>query len=115
MNRRVILLPSLVLLLVAGGAVASTVAAQTASAELETQLAAYVEIQEALAADDFEEAKLQLEAFARVADGGTQVLAEAALLADDIEALRAKFKPLSESLAVLDLPPGFRPRVLSDV
>ena len=107
MNRRVILLPSLVLLLVAGGAVASTVAAQTASAELETQLAAYVEIQEALAADDFEEAKLQLEAFARVADGGTQVLAEAALLADDIEALRAKFKPLSESLAVLDLPQGF--------
>ena len=107
MNRCVALLPSLVVLLAAGGSAARIAASQTAPAELETQLAAYVGIQEALAADDFEDAKTQLEEFVRVADGATQALAEAALLADDIEALRAKFKPLSESLAVLDLPQGF--------
>ena len=107
MNRRVTLLPSLILLLAAGGCAARTVAVQPAPADLETQLAAYVDIQEALAADNFEEATTQLGEFASVADGATQALAEAALLADDIEALRAQFKPLSESLAVLDLPQGF--------
>ena len=107
MNTRVALVPSLVLLLASGGATARTAEAQTAAADLETQLAAYVEIQEALAADDFEEARIQLEEFAGIADGATQALAEAALLAEDIEVLRAKFKPLSESLAVLDLPQGF--------
>ena len=107
MNTRVALVPSLVLLLASGGATARTATAQTAAADLETQLAAYVEIQEALAADDFEEARIQLEEFAGITDGATQTLAEAALLAEDIEALRAKFKPLSESLAMLDLPQGF--------
>ena len=107
MNRRVTLLPSLLLLLVAGGCAARNVVVQTAPADLETQLAAYVDIQEALAADNFEEAKIQLEEFAIVADSATQAPAEAALLADDIEALRAQFKLLSEPLAGYDLPQGF--------
>ena len=80
---------------------------QAEPADLETQLAAYVEVQEALATDNFEDAQTQLEEFARVAAGTTRGLAETALQADDIEELRAKFKPLSESLTELDLPQGF--------
>ena len=80
---------------------------QAEPADLETQLAAYVEVQEALATDNFEDAQTQLEEFARVAAGATRGLAETALQADDIEELRAKFKPLSESLTELDLPQGF--------
>ena len=112
MHRRVALLPSLVPLAVVGGCVSMTPppvapTAQAQPADLENQLAEYVEVQEALAADDFASAKTQLEEFARLADGATQTLAEAALQADDIEALRARFKPLSESLAELNLPQGF--------
>jgi hypothetical protein len=106
MKRGVEFLPSLLLLLAAGGYVSGPAAAQ-APADLEAQLTEYVEIQEALAADNFEEAKSQLAEFARIADGAAKTLAEAALQAGDIEELRAQFKPLSESLAVLDLPQGF--------
>ena len=76
-------------------------------ADLETQLAEYVEVQEALAADNYEEARTQLEEFAQLAAGTTQALAAAALQAEDIEELRAKFKPLSESLTAVDVPQGF--------
>ena len=111
MNTRVVSLLSLVVLAMVGGCasmtgpVAPTIQAEPA--DLETQLAEYVEVQEALAADDFAQAKTRLEEFARVTDSATQALALRALEAGDIEAMRAGFKPLSESLATLDLPQGF--------
>ncbi len=76
-------------------------------ADFETQLTEYVEVQEALAADDFDEARAQLEEFARITDSATQALAARALEAADIATLRVDFKPLSESLVAQDLPQGF--------
>ena len=109
MNRRVALLSSLVVLLVLAGCAARTPSLQTpaAPAGLDIQLAEYVEVQEALAADNFEEAKTQLEEFARVTDSATRALALHALEAGDIEVMRAGFKPLSEALAARELPQGF--------
>ncbi|MDP6580679.1 MAG: hypothetical protein QF681_08490 [Vicinamibacterales bacterium] len=112
MNKRVTLLPSLVLLLVAGGcasraAPSVTPAMPAEPADFETQLAEYVEVQEALAADSFEQAKTQLEEFALISDSATQALALRALEASDIEEMRVGFKPLSESLAAQDLPQGY--------
>ena len=112
MNTRVVNLLSIVVLAVVAGCASMTAPSVTPTiqaepADLETQLAAYVEVQEALAADDFEAAKTQLEGFARVADDATRALALRALEAGDIAAMRAGFKPLSESLAELELPQGF--------
>ncbi len=112
MNTRVVKLLSIVVLAVVAGCASMTAPSVTPTiqaepADLETQLAAYVEVQEALAADDFEAAKTQLEGFARVADDATRALALRALEAGDIAAMRAGFKPLSESLAELELPQGF--------
>ena len=76
-------------------------------ADFETQLTEYVQVQEALAADDFDEARTQLEEFARITDSATRMLAVRALEASDIGSLRADFKPLSESLVAQDLPQGF--------
>ena len=76
-------------------------------ADFETQLNEYVQVQEALAADDFKGARMQLEEFARITDSSTQVLAARALAATDIATLRADFKPLSESLVAQELPQGF--------
>ena len=105
MTQRVVLAPCFVVLLVSVAAVAP--ATQVEPADFETQLAEYVEVQEALAADDFETAMAQLEEFARITDTTTQALALAALEANDIENLRARFKPLSESLVDQTLPQGF--------
>ncbi len=109
MNRRVGLLSSPVVLLVLASCAARTPSVQTPAEPvgLDIQLAEYVEVQEALAADNFEEAKTQLEEFARVTDSTTQALALHALEAGDIEAMRAGFKPLSEALAARELPQGF--------
>lgn len=109
MNRRVALLSSLVVLFVLAGCAARTPSLQTpaAPAGLDIQLAEYVEVQEALAADNFEEAKTQLEEFAHVTDSATRALALHALEAGDIEVMRAGFKPLSETLAARELPQGF--------
>ena len=103
--------PGLALILAAGcasrTAPSATPTIPVDPADFETQLTEYVQVQEALAADDFDTAKVQLEEFARVADAATQALALTALEADDIAGLRADFKPLSESLAAQDLPQGF--------
>ena len=112
MNTRVMTLLSIILLAAVGGCASKTApsvtpAIQAEPADVETQLAAYVEVQEALAADNFEDAKTQLEGFARVTDTATRALALRALEAGDIEAMRASFKPLSESLAAIELPQGF--------
>ena len=76
-------------------------------ADFETQLNEYVEVQEALAADNFDAARTQLAEFTRITDSATQALAKTALAASDIETLRSNFKPLSESLLAQGLPQGF--------
>ena len=112
MHTRAVNLLSVVLLTTVGGCASMSAPSVTPTidaepANLETQLAEYVEVQEALAADNFEDARTQLEEFAQLAAGPTKDLAAAALQADDIEDLRAKFKPLSESLTSMELPQGF--------
>ena len=83
---------------------ASTAAAQ---ADFGTQVAEYVRAQEALAADDFEEAQRALADLIAVADSVVGPLARAAAGAGDIESMRSAFKPLSELLAGMDLPAGY--------
>ena len=112
MHIRVVIISSLVLLAAVGGCASMTAPAVTPTmqaepADLETQLAEYVEVQEALAADNFADAKTRLAEFAGVTDDATRALALRALEAGDIEAMRAGFKPLSESLAARELPQGF--------
>ena len=76
------------------------------SAPLDVQLEGYVMAQEALAADNYGDAKVALEALVRLSDPVTQPLVRSAVTADDIETMRARFKPLSEYLATLELPAG---------
>ena len=75
--------------------------------ELESRLAVYSRAQEALAGDRYEDAKRQLDELVAVSDTTTGPLASAAARADDIEAMRERFKPLSELMAALDLPQGY--------
>ena len=106
MQRRSHLLSGFLAILVA----ATPAAAGSTQAEPDdfaTQLNEYVEVQEALAADDFETAMAQLEEFAGITDEATRALALHALEAGDIEEMRARFKPLSESLTEQALPQGF--------
>ena len=84
-----------------------TSAAPPATAgDLTAQLAPYVDAQQALAADDFDGARVALEFLLTVADDVTRPLTRIAAAADSIETMRAEFKPLSEFLAAMDLPPG---------
>ena len=83
---------------------ASTAAAQ---ADFGTQVAEYVRAQEALAADDFEEAQRALADLIAIADSVVEPLARAAAGAGDIASMRSAFKPLSELLAGMDLPAGY--------
>ena len=83
---------------------ASTAAAQ---ADFGTQVAGYVRAQEALAADDFEEAQRALAELLAIADSVVGPLARAAAGAGDIASMRSAFKPLSELLAGMDLPAGY--------
>ncbi|MCE2541912.1 MAG: DUF3347 domain-containing protein [Acidobacteria bacterium] len=71
------------------------------------QIESYVMAQEALAADNFDDARAALESLAPLADPVTQPLVRSAASADDIGTMRSRFKPLSEYLAALDLPQGF--------
>lgn len=112
MNSRTLSLPLLALLLVIGGCVSRAApsvvpTARPSVADFPTQLARYVEIQEALALDRFQDAKERLEEFSLVTDSSTQALIRPALEANDIEELRAEFKPVSEFFSEADLPQGF--------
>jgi len=114
MNRHLPTLSGVLLVMLVASGCATRTAPSLASsmpaadpADFETQLNEYVEVQEALAADDFDAARAQLEEFARITDSATQALAVRALEAADIATLRADFKPLSESLVAQDLPQGF--------
>ena len=106
MQRRFVLLSGFLAVLTAA-APAAAGSTQAEPADFVTQLNEYVEVQEALAADDFETAAAELEEFARITDEATRALALHALEADGIEEMRARFKPLSESLAEQALPQGF--------
>ena len=76
-------------------------------ATLATQLVPYVDAQVALAADDYDQAKTALNDLLPVADATIEPLVRSAASADDIETMRARFKPLSEYLAGQDLPLGY--------
>ena len=76
-------------------------------ADFPTQLAEYVRAQTALAADDFDGARNALADLIAIADPTVRPLAEVAARADDIDSMRADFKPLSEFLAGMDLPAGY--------
>lgn len=76
-------------------------------APFDVQLESYVMAQEALAADNFNDARSALESLSVMADPVTQPLVRSAAAADDIATMRTRFKPLSEYLAALDLPQGF--------
>ena len=77
------------------------------SASFDVQLEGYVMAQEALAADNFGNARAALASLMTLANPTTQPLVRSAAAADDIETMRARFKPLSEYLATLELPQGF--------
>lgn len=102
MQRRFILLSGFL-----AAAPAAAAAMQAAPADFPTQLNEYVQVQEALAADDFETARAELAEFAAITDEATRALAAHAIEAGGIEEMRARFKPLSESLAEQALPQGF--------
>ncbi len=82
-------------------------AAAGSPAPFDVQLASYVTAQEALAGDNFDDARAALASLAPLADPVTQPLVRSAASADNIETMRTRFKPLSEYLAALDLPQGF--------
>ena len=105
MQRRFLLLSGFLAVLSATAVAAASM--QAAPADFPTQLNEYVQVQEALAADDFETAVAELEEFAAITDEATRALAMHALEAGGIEEMRARFKPLSESLAEQALPQGF--------
>ena len=107
MQRRFLLLLSGFLAALVAAAPAAKGSTQPGPADFGVQLNEYVQVQEALAADDFETAMAELEEFARITDDVTRALAEHALEAGDIEEMRARFKPLSESLTERNLPQGF--------
>ena len=107
MQRRFLLLVSGILAVLVAAAPAANGSTQPEPADFGVQLNEYVQVQEALAADDFETAMAELEEFARITDDVTRALAEHALEAGDIEEMRARFKPLSESLTERNLPQGF--------
>ncbi|NIM11266.1 MAG: DUF3347 domain-containing protein [Candidatus Aminicenantes bacterium] len=66
----------------------------------------YVAAQEALAADNYAEAKRSLEHLAKHSKGELKSLLESVLKAGDLNALRHAFKPLSEHIAKAELPAG---------
>ncbi len=81
--------------------------AARASATPAAQIPAYVEVQVALAADDYDQAKTALGNLLTVSDAMAGPLVRSAAKADDIAAMRARFKPLSEYLADQELPLGY--------
>lgn len=71
-------------------------------------LTSYIEVQEALAADDYDKAKGALNELAENSsgDGEANDLARTAAEAEDIETMRNAFKPLSEQAVQQNLPEG---------
>ena len=85
----------------------TSTASAALSQNLDAQIVQYVEVQVALAADDFDEAQNAVDDLLTIADETTSPLVRSVAAADDIETMRARFKPLSEYLAAQELPQGY--------
>ena len=66
----------------------------------------YILAQEALAADNFEQAKKAIKDLTENSNGELKKLSETASTAQDIKSIREAFKPLSGFLSELDVPEG---------
>jgi hypothetical protein len=67
----------------------------------------YIASQQALAADNYNQAQLALQQLAGETTGEVKALAEEATKAEDIESLRIAFKSLSEEIIKMTLPEGY--------
>jgi len=74
---------------------------------LAAQLASYVVVQEALAADNYNDAKVALESLMFLVEPEVKPLVDSAVNADDIEIMRSNFKELSEHFSTMQLLKGF--------
>lgn len=90
-----------------GASVARESAPRQVVADEATQLAQYVQVQEALAADAYVDARAALETLATIGDDTVRPLARAVAEAGDLAAMRERFKPLSDAVAGWDLPRGY--------
>lgn len=81
----------------------TTETAETASSDTKW-LTQYVAVQEALAADSFENASAALKELVALSEGETKTSVEAAANAADIGAMRVAFQPFSEALKGKALP-----------
>ncbi len=73
----------------------------------EEQVEQYVEVQTALAADQLDGARTAVADLLTIADSMTLPLVRSVALAEDIETMRVRFKPLSEHLVAQELPEGY--------
>lgn len=71
------------------------------------QLEAYIGVQASLAADAYDDAMAAVQELLVVADETIAPLVRSVAQAEDIETMRARFKPLSEYLAAQELPVGY--------
>ncbi|MEE2726974.1 MAG: DUF3347 domain-containing protein [Candidatus Latescibacterota bacterium] len=77
------------------------------TSEPSPMFAQYIAAQEALADDDFTGAQQALKSMANAATESLSPLASAAAGSDDIETMRAAFKPLSEAIIGGEIPGGY--------
>ena len=80
---------------------------QEVPVSLSSQLARYILVQEALASDNYTDAKVALKSLIPLVDLRIKSLVNSAAVAEDIETMRLNFKAISEYFAVLKLPKGF--------
>ena len=77
------------------------------TSEPSPMFAQYIAAQEALADDDFTGAQQALKSMANAATESLSPLTSAAAGSDDIETMRAAFKPLSEAIIGSEIPEGY--------
>ncbi len=87
--------------------IAVTIAACGSSDPAPPALTHYVAAQEALAADDLDQARQALQGLVQSASPTLKPLAEKAAGAADIAAVRVAFKPLSEEVRKGQIPEGY--------
>ncbi len=87
--------------------IAVTIAACGSSDLAPSALTHYVAAQEALAADDLDQARQALQDLVQSANPTLKPLAEKAASAADIAAVRVAFKPLSEEVRKGQIPEGY--------
>ena len=87
--------------------VAIAIAACGSSDQAPPALVHYVAAQEALAADDLDQARQALQGLVQSANPTLKPLAEKAASAADLAAVRVAFKPLSEEVMKGQIPEGY--------